>query len=88
LFRLFVLRFATSGAHSRTTQLFINLGANSYLDGMGFAPIGRVISGMEVVKVRAQFFFFWKNILQSVLVLVEIIGCSLFCAICSNGVLS
>ena len=34
---------------SRTTQLFINFGDNSRLDASGFAPFGRVISGMEVV---------------------------------------
>ena len=35
--------------NSRTTQLFINFRDNRQLDGMGFAPIGRVIEGMEVV---------------------------------------
>lgn len=41
--------FASSGDHSRTTQLFVNLADNPRLDGMGFAPIGRVAEGMEVV---------------------------------------
>lgn len=44
------LTFADSGPNSRTTQLFINLGENARLDGMGFAPFGRVISGMPVVQ--------------------------------------
>lgn len=50
--------FATvSGTpNSRTTQLFINLGHNTNLNGMGFTPIGRVVEGMEVVdKLHAGY---------------------------------
>jgi len=45
------ITFAKTGApNSRTTQVFINLGNNTRLDGMGFAPFGRVTEGMEAVR--------------------------------------
>src|SRR5262245_14295170 len=44
------LTFAKSNApNSRTTQLFINFKDNANLDPLGFSPIGRVITGMNVV---------------------------------------
>lgn len=43
--------FATGGANTRTTQVFINLSdGNRQLDSMGFAPFGQVIEGMNVVE--------------------------------------
>jgi peptidyl-prolyl cis-trans isomerase A (cyclophilin A) len=43
------ITFATAGRDTRTTQVFINFGDNSALDGQGFAAFGKVVSGMEVV---------------------------------------
>ena len=46
----------TNQPNTRTTQLFINSVDNSRLDGMGFAPFGEVIEGMEAVDaINAEY---------------------------------
>lgn len=41
--------YAFTEPGTRSTQVFINLADNTQLDGQGFAPFGRVTSGMDAV---------------------------------------
>ena len=43
------ITFATAGPNTRTTQVFVNFRDNGGLDGQGFSPFGRVLTGMDVV---------------------------------------
>lgn len=44
------ITYADAGPNTRATQVFINLGKNTFLDKQGFAPFGKVTSGMSVVE--------------------------------------
>ena len=45
-----MITFAKTGEpDSRSTQVFINFADNTFLDPQGFAPFGRVVTGMDVV---------------------------------------
>ena len=43
------IAYAMTGPNTRTTQLYINLRDNTRLDAEGFAPLGLVVQGMDVV---------------------------------------
>ena len=44
------LAFASGGtAHSRTTQIFVNLSDNDNFDRMGLVPFGRIVQGIKTI---------------------------------------
>jgi peptidyl-prolyl cis-trans isomerase A (cyclophilin A) len=50
------LSYAMAGPDTRTTQLFFSYRGNEMLDAQGFAPIGRVVDGMEVLfRLNAEY---------------------------------
>jgi peptidyl-prolyl cis-trans isomerase A (cyclophilin A) len=47
--------FAMAGPGSRTTQVFINLWDNPRLDGMGFAPFGKLRDMKAAEKIHVGY---------------------------------
>ena len=42
--------FATAGPGTRSTQMFVNLGDNTHLHGLGLAPFAKVVKGLDVFE--------------------------------------
>ncbi|MBO6933946.1 MAG: peptidylprolyl isomerase [Deltaproteobacteria bacterium] len=50
-----MVTFATAGPNTRANQFFINYGDNQRLDGMGFAPFGRVRDMAAVDRLHSGY---------------------------------
>ncbi len=53
--KLGYVSFATAGPNTRTTQFFVNFGDNTRLDGMGFAPFGKLQDTVTLNKLYAGY---------------------------------
>ena len=56
-----MVTFAMAGKNSRTTQFFINYKNNLSLDGMGFAPFGKVRDMAAVDRLYAEYGEGWPS---------------------------
>jgi peptidyl-prolyl cis-trans isomerase A (cyclophilin A) len=43
------ITFAHAGPDTRTTQLFLSIGNNAFLDSQGFPPFGEIIEGLDAL---------------------------------------
>lgn len=55
------ISYATAGADTRTTQLFINYIDNKRLDSLGFSPFG---TNLSIPSLSLNFFFLSKELSQ------------------------